>query len=94
MYLEPLAKRMSRNGGWVYPAAPYARLCDTVILLVDVKGGAGTRGGNRSFAAVHAALEDYQSAQLSHTAPLTRNIKKVNEPHIIGENCGSCTKAS
>lgn len=71
MYLEPLAKRVARNHGWVYPAAPYLRLCDSVVLLVDVKGGPGTHGGNLSFAAVHAVLEDYHSAgQAAHTRTL------------------------
>jgi len=37
MYLDPLAEIVAANGGLVYNASRYARLCDAVTLMVDVK---------------------------------------------------------
>ncbi len=37
MYLDPLADIVAANGGLVYNASRYARLCDSVTMMVDVK---------------------------------------------------------
>ena len=37
MYLDPLAEIVAANGGLVYNASRYARLCDAVTMMVDVK---------------------------------------------------------
>ena len=47
----------------MYPESKYARVCDTVVLLVDIKDGPGVEDNNASFAATHDVLEQYQSAR-------------------------------
>ena len=37
MYLDPLAEVVAANGGLVYNASRYTRLCDSVTMMVDVK---------------------------------------------------------
>ena len=62
MYLDPLAEIVAANGGLVYNASRYARLCDAVTVMVDVKQGGGAMDPNSSFVVLHAVLAGYQGA--------------------------------
>lgn len=64
MYLNPLAELVAANGGLVYNASRYARLCDAVTLMVDVKQGGGSMDPNSSFVVLHTVLSEYQGSQL------------------------------
>ena len=65
MYLDPLAEIVAANGGLVYNASRYARLCDAVTMMVDVKQGGGAMDPNSSFVVLHAILSEYQGALLA-----------------------------